>query len=206
MRGLARGAAKHKDELNQIYTLARLGDQVVAGTQGGVVVWSANGGKAARRPRGLHLQHVHRGATRCGPAARARCCGGTARRSRATCRARRRTARVYDAPDAGPRRRAVGAARQEALRLRRRMRTGSRRSTPAAVDRRRRTTRWCASNGEEWWIELFKAVVVRQPHVARSRASSTRAATRARSTKTSTARCGCRTSSRGFGWRPTESS
>jgi hypothetical protein len=36
--------AKHHEELNQIYTLARLNDQVVAGTQGGVVVWSTRGG------------------------------------------------------------------------------------------------------------------------------------------------------------------
>jgi hypothetical protein len=37
--------AKHKEELNQIYTLARLGDQIVAGTQAGVVVWSVKGGR-----------------------------------------------------------------------------------------------------------------------------------------------------------------
>jgi hypothetical protein len=42
--GSPEAKTKHKEELNQIYTLSRLDDQVVAGTQGGVVVWSARGG------------------------------------------------------------------------------------------------------------------------------------------------------------------
>jgi hypothetical protein len=37
--------AKQKDELNQIYTLSRLGEQIIAGTQAGVAVWSTRGAK-----------------------------------------------------------------------------------------------------------------------------------------------------------------
>ncbi|MEW5740957.1 MAG: hypothetical protein AB1938_18700 [Myxococcota bacterium] len=48
-----------KDELNQVYTLSKLGRQVVAGTQGGVVVWDPD----SPEPVAVHEGFICRGVT-----------------------------------------------------------------------------------------------------------------------------------------------
>lgn len=55
-KAAARG---EKDELNQVYTLSKLGRQVVAGTQGGAVVWDAD----SPTPLAVHDGFICRGVT-----------------------------------------------------------------------------------------------------------------------------------------------
>lgn len=163
-------AAQHQkvSELNQVYSVSRLGKQLITGTQGGVVVWEPEGTKPLTKRDGFICNGLtHLDAVWVGCEAEVVRWDGKAFKSYLK-RAQGKNSATYYHPMRGP-----GGALW--------MRLGGKLwQYDAATDRfQQLTPPWkldpydalVRGNGETWWLEFLKALVVDGRPIAKSSAA-----------------------------------